>query len=118
MLKFLMEHTAKFGPDSRPAPQPQLEAQELPFQSFSGEPSAFPGPPDPGHSHYLPVESSQALSTEPVTATAIDGFGTSSLSTLLNDKDMSNEAMVENALSWLLDQNVPVSEYWPQSYVP
>lgn len=93
MLKFLIEHTAKFGPDSRPTVE--LSPPHVQPESWSSNVEASMIPPEFGSFSEVPVAN-------------IDG--SVSLTALLQDKDWSDEVMVENALSWLLDQNVPVSE--------
>lgn len=89
MLKFLMGHTANLDYSSRPVPQYQ------------------PTPTTPAHEELLGSAALKAMDTT---------LSKSRLGTLLLDKDMSNETVVENALSWLLDQDLPVSNYWSTSY--
>ncbi|EXJ93217.1 hypothetical protein A1O3_01774 [Capronia epimyces CBS 606.96] len=89
MLKFLMEHTANV-PLSRPMAEypPHKEPSE----------SALPDLPDSLHERR---RSSQLTNSEWKGRTLGD-TSSSSLSTILHQKDISNEAVVENALSWLL----------------
>ncbi|OBT73455.1 hypothetical protein VF21_07254 [Pseudogymnoascus sp. 05NY08] len=106
MLKFLMEHTANLGPDSHPIPQTQ--DPPLPFDL-----DAVPFDPVQICDHPVVGAGAGISELEPEN---LSGLATSSLSTLLQDKSMSNEAVVDNALHWLLDQDLKASEYWPQSY--
>lgn len=110
MLKFLMEHTANLGPDSRPIPQTQD-----PPVPFDLEVLPLPGPSDSVQVVDQPVVGAGAGISE-LEPDSLSVLATGSLSTLLQDKSMSNEAVVDNALHWLLDQDLKASEYWLQSY--
>ncbi|KAL5354340.1 hypothetical protein ACLOAV_000429 [Pseudogymnoascus australis] len=110
MLKFLMEHTANLGPDSRPIPQTQY-----PSLTFDLEVLPLSVPSDSVQIGDQPVVGAGTGDSEPEPENVSETV-TSSLSTLLQDKSMSNEAVVDNALHWLLDQDLKASEYWPQSY--
>ncbi|KFZ07716.1 hypothetical protein V502_09822 [Pseudogymnoascus sp. VKM F-4520 (FW-2644)] len=106
MLRFLMEHTANLGPDSRPVPQTQ--DPPLPYDL---EVLPFPNPSDAVQISDQPVIGAGTVVSE-LEPENLSGLATSSLSTLLQDKSMSNEAVVDNALHWLLDQDLKASEYW------
>ncbi|KFY10483.1 hypothetical protein V491_07629 [Pseudogymnoascus sp. VKM F-3775] len=110
MLKFLMEHTTNLGPDNRPI----LPTQDAPLP-FDSEILPFSGPSDSLQIGDQPVVGAEAVISE-FEPENISGLATNSLSTLLQDKSMSNEAVVDNALHWLLDQDLKASEYWPQSH--
>ncbi|KAL3426867.1 transcriptional regulatory protein [Phlyctema vagabunda] len=76
MLKFLIEHSAVLDSDRWQLPE-------------SGSDSDGQSP--------------NMKAIEPMESTKAEGNTLGSLTALVNDKDLSNDALVENALSWLLD---------------
>lgn len=108
MLKFLMEHTAKFEPSNRPIPEPRsIPRPTAPYLSDGSPVLLTPFGSAPMDS--LPYD------TFAPTGSQVDGLGdgpiTGSLGALLHEQNLSNEAVVENALSWLLDQDMPDLDY-------
>ncbi len=96
-----MEHTANLGPESRPKPQRRVQHQEcIPHEhEITGSSWLFHDnqPEQIGTEGEL-----RGGMTESDSQTA-GGPATGSLSAILHDNNMSNEAVVEDALSWLLD---------------